>query len=292
VVAITPAMREGSGLVAFSKKFPERYIDVAIAEQHAVTLAAGMACEGLKPVVAIYSTFLQRAYDQLIHDVAVQNLPVVFAIDRAGVVGPDGQTHSGSYDLSFLRCIPNMIVMAPADENETRRMLYTAHLQESPTAVRYPRGSGPGAPVSPEMREIEIGKAKVLRESQSKNKNIAILGFGSPVYDALQAGEELDATVVNMRFVKPLDTALIEKIAQSHEYIITVEDNSIQGGAGSAVNEVLAGNTNIKIKNLGLPDIYQNHASREQLLEQAGIDAPSILKSIQEFTQQKTKQTS
>jgi 1-deoxy-D-xylulose-5-phosphate synthase len=292
VVAITPAMREGSGLVAFSKKFPERYIDVAIAEQHAVTLAAGMACEGLKPVVAIYSTFLQRAYDQLIHDVAVQNLPVVFAIDRAGVVGPDGQTHSGSYDLSFLRCIPNMIVMAPADENETRRMLYTAHLQDSPTAVRYPRGSGPGAPVSPEMREIEIGKAKVLRESQSKNKNIAILGFGSPVYDALQAGEELDATVVNMRFVKPLDTALIEKIAQSHEYIITVEDNSIQGGAGSAVNEVLAGNTNIKIKNLGLPDIYQNHASREQLLEQAGIDAPSILKSIQEFTQQKTKQTS
>ncbi len=292
VVAITPAMREGSGLVAFSKKFPERYIDVAIAEQHAVTLAAGMACEGLKPVVAIYSTFLQRAYDQLIHDVAVQNLPVVFAIDRAGVVGPDGQTHSGSYDLSFLRCIPNMIVMAPADENETRRMLYTAHLQDSPTAVRYPRGSGPGAPVSPDMREIEIGKAKILREGQSKTNTIAILGFGSPVYDALQAGEELDATVVNMRFVKPLDTALIEKMAHSHEYIITVEDNSIQGGAGSAVNEVLAANTNVKIKNLGLPDIYQNHASREQLLEQAGIDAPSILKSIQEFTEQKTKQTS
>ncbi len=288
VVAITPAMREGSGLVAFSKKFPERYIDVAIAEQHAVTLAAGMACEGLKPVVAIYSTFLQRAYDQLIHDVAVQNLPVVFAIDRAGVVGPDGQTHAGSFDLSFLRCIPNMMVMAPADENETRRMLYTAHLQDCPTAVRYPRGSGPGAPISAEMREIEIGKGKILREG----KHIAILAFGSPVYDALQVGETVNATVVNMRFVKPIDSALIKKISKTHDYIFTIEDNCILGGAGSAVNEVLASSQNIKIKNLGLPDAYQNHASREELLEEAGIDAKSILKSIQEFTDKKSQQIS
>jgi 1-deoxy-D-xylulose-5-phosphate synthase len=292
VVAITPAMREGSGLVEFSKRFPDRYIDVAIAEQHAVTLAAGMACEGLKPVVAIYSTFLQRAYDQLIHDVAVQNLPVVFAIDRAGVVGPDGQTHAGSFDLTYLRCIPNMMVMAPADENETRRMLYTAHLQDCPTAVRYPRGSGPGAPVSPEMRDVEPGKAKVLREGQSKDNSIAILAFGSPVYDALQAGEELDATVVNMRFVKPIDSTLIEKMAETHQYIITVEDNVISGGAGSAVNEVLANNTKIRIKNLGLPDEYLDHASREELLVQAGLDAASILTSIQEFTDTKTKQTS
>ncbi len=288
VMAITPAMREGSGLVEFSKKFPDRYFDVAIAEQHAVTLAAGMACEKLKPVVAIYSTFLQRAYDQLIHDVAVQNLPVVFAIDRAGVVGPDGQTHAGSFDLSYLRCIPNMIVMTPADENETRRMLYTALLQDCPTAVRYPRGSGPGAPVSPEMREVEIGKAKILCEG----KDIAILVFGTPVYDALQASKELDATVVNMRFVKPIDSALIEKIAQQHKYIITVEDNVIAGGAGSKVNEVLARNKTVKIKNLGLPDAYQNHASREELLEEAGLDAESILNSIKEFTEEKTKQTS
>ncbi len=289
VVAITPAMREGSGLVAFSKKFPERYIDVAIAEQHAVTLAAGMACEDLKPVVAIYSTFLQRAYDQLIHDVAVQNLPVMFAIDRAGVVGPDGQTHAGSFDLSFLRCIPNMVVMTPADENETRRMLYTAYMQDCPTAVRYPRGSGPGAPVSPEMREVKVGKAKVLREANNK---IAILAFGSPVYDALRAGEEVDATVVNMRFVKPIDTALIKKIAKTHKYIITVEDNSILGGAGSAVNEVLAGDQNIKIKNLGLPDAYQNHASREELLEEAGLDAQSIQQSIQSFVKEKSRSNS
>ena len=280
VVAITPAMCEGSGLVEFSERFPERYFDVAIAEQHAVTLAAGIACEKLKPVVAIYSTFLQRAYDQLIHDVAIQNLPIVFAIDRAGVVGPDGQTHAGSFDLTYLRCVPNMVVMTPADENETRRMLYTAHLQNCPAAVRYPRGSGPGAPVSPKMREMEVGKAKILREG---NK-IAILAFGSPVYDALKAGEELDATVVNMRFVKPIDTALVQAMAQKHDYIITVEDNVIAGGAGSAVNEVLTTNTNIKIKNLGLPDAYQNHASREELIEEAGLDAQSILKSIQQFT--------
>ncbi len=289
VVAITPAMREGSGLVEFSKRFPDRYIDVAIAEQHAVTLAAGMACEKLKPVVAIYSTFLQRAYDQLIHDVAVQNLPVVFAIDRAGVVGPDGQTHAGSFDLSYLRCIPNMIVMTPADENETRRMLYTAHLQDCPTAVRYPRGSGPGAPVSPEMREVAIGKAKILREGQKENNNIAILAFGSPVYDALQAGEELNATVVNMRFVKPIDTAMVQAMAQKHDCIITVEDNVIAGGAGSAVNEVLANNKTVKIKNLGLPDSYQDHASREELIEEAGLDAASLLFTIRTFTKQKSE---
>ena len=280
VVAITPAMCEGSGLVEFSERFPERYFDVAIAEQHAVTLAAGIACEKLKPVVAIYSTFLQRAYDQLIHDVAIQNLPIVFAIDRAGVVGPDGQTHAGSFDLTYLRCVPNMMVMTPADENETRRMLYTAHLQDCPSAVRYPRGSGPGAPVSPEMREMEVGKAKILREGNE----IAILAFGSPVYDALKAGEELNATVVNMRFVKPIDTAIVKVMAQNHDYIITVEDNVVAGGAGSAVNEVLTTNTNIKIKNLGLPDAYQNHASREELIEEAGLDAQSIIKSIQEFT--------
>jgi len=292
VVAITPAMREGSGLVEFEKKFPDRYFDVAIAEQHAVTVAAGMACEKLKPVVAIYSTFLQRAYDQLIHDVAVQNLAVVFAIDRAGVVGPDGQTHAGSFDLTYLRCVPNMMVMTPADENETRRMLYTAHLQDCPTAVRYPRGSGPGAPVAPDMREVAVGKAKVLRESQTENNRIAILAFGSPVYDALNAGEQLDATVVNMRFVKPIDTELIEKIANTHEYIITVEDNVVAGGAGSAVNEVLTNNKTVKIKNLGLPDEYLDHASREELLEEAGLDAESILNSIKEFTKEKTKQMS
>lgn len=284
IVAITPAMREGSGLVEFSKRFPDRYFDVAIAEQHAVTLAAGMACEKLKPVVAIYSTFLQRAYDQLIHDIAIQNLPVVFAIDRAGLVGADGQTHAGSFDLTYLRCIPNMVVMVPSDENETRRMLYTAYLQDCPSAVRYPRGSGPGAPVNPEMAEIKVGKAKVLREG---NK-IAILAFGSPVYDALKAGEILNATIVNMRFVKPIDKELIKQIANSHEYIITIEDNAVMGGAGSAVNEILASdNTPVCIKNLGLPDNYLDHATREEQLTSAGLDADSILEFVQSFTKSK-----
>ncbi len=282
VIAITPAMREGSGLVEFSKKFPDRYFDVAIAEQHAVTLAAGMACEKLKPVVAIYSTFLQRAYDQLIHDVTIQNLPVLFAIDRAGVVGPDGQTHAGSFDLTYLRCVPNMIVMVPADENETRRMLYTAYLQDISTAVRYPRGAGPGAPVHPDMNAVEIGKAKILREG----KRIAILAFGSTVYDALKAGEELNATVVNMRFVKPIDQNVVKEMANNHDYIITVEDNVVMGGAGSAVNEVLAQHRNvIRINNIGLPDRYLDHATRDELLVDAGLDANSILKSIQFFTQ-------
>lgn len=292
VVAITPAMREGSGLVEFSKKYPQRYFDVAIAEQHAVTVAAGMACENLKPVVAIYSTFLQRAYDQLIHDVAIQNLPVLFAIDRAGVVGPDGQTHAGSFDLCYLRCVPNMIVMTPTDENETRRMLYTAHLQDCPTAVRYPRGSGPGAPVNPNMSAVALGKAKIIRERQIQNKSnngkrIAILAFGSPVYAALSAGEKLDATVVNMRFVKPIDEQCIKDIANKHDVIITIEDNAVMGGAGSAVNEVLSSLPKIvQIKNLGLADEFLDHASRDELLIQAGLDAESILKSIQSFIQE------
>ena len=283
VMAITPAMREGSGLVQFSKEFPDRYFDVAIAEQHSVTLAAGMACENAKPVVAIYSTFLQRAYDQLIHDVAVQNLPVMFAIDRAGVVGGDGQTHAGSFDLTYLRCVPNMVVMTPGDENETRRMLYTAYLQECPAAVRYPRGSGPGIPVEPEMKAVEVGKAKVIRQG----KRIAILAFGSPVHDALEVGEQLDATVVNMRFVKPIDQALIIDIAKAHDYIITVEDNAVMGGAGSAVNEVLAaGRFTVYIKNLGLPDHYLDHATREEQLSDAGLDTDCILKSIQQFVEE------
>ena len=286
VIAITPAMREGSGLVQFSKEFPERYFDVAIAEQHSVTLAAGMACENVKPIVAIYSTFLQRAYDQLIHDVAVQNLPVMFAIDRAGVVGGDGQTHAGSFDLTYLRCVPNMVVMTPSDENETRRMLYTAYLQECPAAVRYPRGSGPGTPVVPEMNAVEVGKAKVIRQG----KCIAILAFGSPVHDALNVGEQLDATVVNMRFVKPIDQALIIDVAKAHEFIVTIEDNVVMGGAGSAVNEVLAvSRLPVCIKNLGLPDHYLDHATREEQLSDAGLDANCILKSIQQFVEESQK---
>ncbi len=286
IVAITPAMREGSGLVEFSQKHPERYFDVAIAEQHAVTLAAGMACEKLKPVVAIYSTFLQRAYDQLIHDVAIQNLPVIFAIDRAGVVGADGQTHAGSFDLTYLRCVPNMMVMVPADENETRRMLYTAYLQNCPVAVRYPRGTGPGAPVHPTMNAVEVGKAKVIR----KGKRTAILAFGSTVYDALKVGEQLNATTINMRFVKPIDEACIRDTAEHHDYVITVEDNVTTGGAGGAVNEVLAPYTNsVKIKNLGLPDQFLDHATRDEQLVDAGLDAVSILKSIQSFTRSRKR---
>lgn len=280
VVAITPAMREGSGLVEYAKRFPDRYFDVAIAEQHSVTLAAGMACEKIKPVVAIYSTFLQRAYDQLIHDVAIQNLPVVFAIDRAGMVGADGQTHAGSYDLTYLRCIPNMLVMAPSDENETRRMLYTAYLQDCPTAVRYPRGTGPGIPVQSDMNAIEVGKAKVMRQGE----RVAILAFGTPVYDALKIGEEINATVVNMRFVKPIDQTLIVETAKEHDFIITIEDNVVMGGAGSAVNEVLAsGNIPVRVQNLGLPDRYLNHATREEQLCEAGLDADSLLESIRQF---------
>ncbi len=280
LMGITPAMREGSGLVEFSKRFPERYFDVAIAEQHSVTLAAGQACEGAKPVVAIYSTFLQRAYDQLIHDVAIQNLSVLFAIDRAGLVGPDGPTHAGSFDYSYLRCIPNMIVMAPADENECRQMLYTGFIHDGPVAVRYPRGKGPGVKVQKEMTALPIGEGEVKREG----KKIAILAFGSMVTPALAVGDQLDATVVNMRFIKPLDEALILRMANSHEVIVTIEENAIAGGAGSAVNEYLQSQkVLIPILNLGLPDRYIDQGSREELLEESQLDTQGILKDINAF---------
>ncbi|MBS0583365.1 MAG: 1-deoxy-D-xylulose-5-phosphate synthase [Proteobacteria bacterium] len=277
LLAITPAMREGSGLVRYSKEFPQRYFDVGIAEQHAVTLAAGMACEGAKPVVAIYSTFLQRAYDQAIHDVAVQNLDVTFAIDRAGVVGPDGATHAGSFDLSYLRCIPNIAVAAPSDENECRRLLTTAFLHDGPAAVRYPRGTGPGAKLDAELKPLPLGKAEV----RLRGANLAILAFGSPLAAALAVGAELGATVVDMRWVKPLDEALILDLARTHGAIVTVEDNAIAGGAGSAVAEFLAAqNLQVPLLHLGLPDVYLEHASREQLLAEAGIDAAGIRGAI------------
>ncbi len=275
--AITPAMREGSGLVRFSREFPQRYFDVGIAEQHAVTLAAGMACEGAKPVVAIYSTFLQRGYDQLIHDVAIQNLDVMFAIDRGGVVGPDGATHAGSFDLSYLRCIPNMIVAAPSDENECRQLLTTAFRHEGPAAVRYPRGTGPGAKIDAELMTLPIGKGEI----RLRGARVAILAFGSPLADALEVGAEIGATVANMRFVKPLDEALILELARTHAAIVTVEDNAISGGAGSAVVEFLESkNLQIPVLQLGLPDRFLEHASREQLLTEAGIDASGIRAAI------------
>lgn len=277
LVGITPAMREGSGLVAFSERFPTRYFDVGIAEQHAVTLAAGFACEGIKPVVAIYSTFLQRAYDQLLHDVAVQNLPVVFAIDRAGLVGADGPTHSGNYDLSYLRCIPNMVVMAPTEENECRQMLYTAFQMDCPTAVRYPRGKGTGVVPQTEMQAIPLGKALKLRSGQS----VAILLFGSLLAEAQAAAEELNATLVNMRFVKPLDKLMIRELAQSHDLLVTLEDNAVMGGAGSAVNEYLhEAGCAVEVLNLGLPDSYIDHAQREEQLVACGLDAQGIVEKI------------
>ncbi|HSG89052.1 MAG TPA: 1-deoxy-D-xylulose-5-phosphate synthase [Pseudomonadales bacterium] len=276
VVGITPAMSEGSDLVAFSERFPDRYHDVAIAEQHAVTLAAGLACEGAKPVVAIYSTFLQRAYDQLIHDVAIQNLDVLFALDRSGVV-EDGQTHSGIFDLSFLRCIPNMIVMAPSDETETRQMLYTGHAFEGPAAVRYPRGRGPGADIVEAMTALPIGKGEVLREGSG----VALLAFGSMVGPALVAGEELDASVVNMRFVKPLDLDLIAAMAARHGLLVTLEENVIAGGAGSGVNEALAAaGLNTPILNLGLPDRFPLHGDPDGELAAAGLDAEGIVQRV------------
>lgn len=278
VVGITPAMREGSGLVEFEQRFPDRYFDVGIAEQHAVTLAAGLACGGQKPVVAIYSTFLQRAYDQLIHDVAIQNLPVVFAIDRAGLVGPDGPTHAGAYDFSFLRCVPNMTIMAPADENECRQLLYTAHCMDSPTAVRYPRGNGPGADVDMEMTALPVGKAQIRR----KGSEVALLGFGSMVDIACQVGEEIDATVINMRFVKPLDTNLIDELARTHTHLITLEENAIAGGAGAGVMEYLSrsDSTNTPVSVIGLSDDYIEHGSREELLERAGLDKNGVLHQV------------
>ena len=275
--AITPAMREGSGLVRFSKAWPSRYFDVGIAEQHAVTLGAGMACEGAKPVVAIYSTFLQRAYDQLIHDVALQNLDVLFAIDRGGLVGPDGATHSGSFDLSYLRCIPNMVVMAPADERECRQMLSTGFQYQGPAAVRYPRGSGPGVAVDDDLATLPIGKAELRREGQG----IALLAFGALLAPAAKVAETLDATLVNMRFVKPLDEALVLELARSHAAFVTLEDNAIAGGAGAGVGELLAARGIVlPILHLGLADSYLEHASREELLAESGLDAAGIEASV------------
>ncbi|HET9331373.1 MAG TPA: 1-deoxy-D-xylulose-5-phosphate synthase [Steroidobacteraceae bacterium] len=281
VIGITPAMREGSGLVEFSKRFPDRYFDVAIAEQHAVTFAAGLAAEGLKPVVAIYSTFLQRAYDQLIHDVALQNLPVVFAVDRAGLVGSDGATHQGSYDLSYLRCIPNTVVMAPADENECRQMLYTASTLAAPAIVRYPRGTGPGVPVQAEMTVLPLGKAQLRREGKS---GLALLAFGALVTSAQQIADSLDATLVNMRFVKPLDEELLVALARRHRAFVTIEENASHGGAGSAVGELLAAEgLQLPLLQLGIPDRFIEHGSREGCLAAAGLDAAGLAASVEHW---------
>jgi len=279
LVGITPAMREGSGMVRFHQQYPERYFDVGIAEQHAVTFGAGLAAEGMKPVVAIYSTFLQRGYDQLIHDVALQNLDVTFALDRAGLVGADGATHAGNYDIAFLRCIPNMVVMAPSDENECRTMLTTAYHYPGPAAVRYPRGAGVGAPLQQELASIEIGKGLVKRQG----KSIAILAFGSMVSHSLKAADELNATVADMRFVKPLDVALVKRLAQEHDYLVTVEEGCIMGGAGSAVAEAMALEAIVKpLLMLGLPDKFIDHGDPALLLASVGLDAHGIGKSIRE----------
>nr|MCS5574281.1 1-deoxy-D-xylulose-5-phosphate synthase [Pseudomonadales bacterium] len=279
LIGITPAMREGSGLVRFSEEFPERYFDVGIAEQHAMTFAAGTACEGLKPVVAIYSTFLQRAYDQLIHDVSVQGLDVTLAIDRAGIVGADGATHQGAFDLTFLRCLPNMVVMAPADEAECRDMLYTAYRHQGPAAVRYPRGAGPGKPENKVMNELPLGCAQTIRTG----KRIAILAFGTMVSPALEAAESLDATVVNMRFVKPLDESLILDMAGSHDMLITVEENTVLGGAGSGVAEILRDKQfTVPMLTLGLPDSHIEHGSAKDMLAACGLDATGIHRAIKQ----------
>jgi 1-deoxy-D-xylulose-5-phosphate synthase len=276
-------MREGSGLVRFAKAFPDRYFDVGIAEQHALTFAAGLACEGMKPVVAIYSTFLQRAYDQLIHDIALQNLPVMFAIDRAGIVGADGATHVGAFDLSYLRCLPNMTVMAPSDENECRQMLYTAYRMDGPTAVRYPRSTGPGVPIATELAELPIGRAKLRRESGRRHHRLALLSFGALLQEALQAGEALDATVVDMRFVKPIDVALLVELAATHAAFVTLEENVVAGGAGSAVAEALceAGIT-LPVLHLGLPDSFPEHGERGAILREYGLDAKGIAAAIEQ----------
>ena len=280
LMAITPAMREGSGMVEFHQRFPDRYFDVGIAEQHAVTLAAGMACEEVHPVVAIYSTFLQRAYDQLVHDVALQNLPVLFAIDRAGLVGPDGPTHAGSFDLSFMRCIPNMVIMAPSDENECRQMLYTGFRHQGPAAVRYPRGRGPGETVQRQMTAIPIGKSRTLR----RGKDLAILAFGSMVEPCRVAAERLNATLIDMRFVKPLDHDAIVSAAAIHGKIVTVEENAVAGGAGSGVNELLASEGIAgSVLNIGLEDIFLQHGTREEVLHQAGLDVEGIMARIVRF---------
>ncbi|HED32962.1 MAG TPA: 1-deoxy-D-xylulose-5-phosphate synthase [Gammaproteobacteria bacterium] len=277
LIAITPAMCEGSGLVEFSQRFAERYHDVGIAEQHAVTLAAGMACEGARPVVAIYSTFLQRAYDQLIHDVAIQNLPVLFAIDRAGLVGADGPTHAGNLDLSYLRCVPGMLIMTPANENECRQMLSTGFQHDGPAAVRYPRGQGPGTPVDKSLAPIPIGKALISRQGEK----VALLAFGSMLGEALIAAEKINATVVNMRFVKPLDAEMLHLISSSHELLVSIEENVVAGGAGSGVNEWLQSNQiNLPVINLGLPDHFVEHGTTRELLSECGLDAEGILNAI------------
>lgn len=279
ITAITPAMREGSGLVAFEENYPKRYFDVGIAEQHAVTLAAGMACDGIKPVVAIYSTFLQRAYDQAIHDVAVQNLPVMFAIDRAGLVGPDGPTHAGSFDISFLRCLPNFVIMMPSNEDECRKMLSTGIAYEGPSAVRYPRGKGPGVAIEATLDTLPIGKAKVAKQGQS----VAILAFGSVFSDCEAIADKLNASLVDMRFAKPLDEDCIIKMAESHDLLITVEENAVAGGAGSGVNELLnLRGVRTPIFNIGLPDQYIEHGERNEVLAMAGLDAAGIEKQVQE----------
>ncbi len=276
LIGITPAMKEGSDLIAFAERFPERYHDVAIAEQHAVTLAAGMACDGAKPVVAIYSTFLQRAYDQLIHDVAIQGLDVLFAIDRAGLVGEDGATHSGSFDLSYLRCIPNMVVMAPSDENETRQMLYTGYQWNGPAAVRYPRGNGCGADIQPDMTMMPIGEGRVVRQG----KRVAYLCFGTLLHEAMKAADEINATVADMRFVKPLDEALIKSLAESHDLLVTVEDNAVKGGAGSGVLEYLSQEgITAAVQLCGIPDHFVPHGKQSELRVHCGLDWQSLLQT-------------
>ncbi|MDP2545394.1 1-deoxy-D-xylulose-5-phosphate synthase [Photobacterium damselae subsp. piscicida] len=280
LMAITPAMREGSGMVRFSKEYPNQYFDVAIAEQHAVTLATGMAIGGYHPIVAIYSTFLQRGYDQLIHDVAIMDLPVMFAIDRGGLVGADGQTHQGAFDLSFMRCIPNMVIMTPSDENECRQMLYTGHKHQGPSAVRYPRGSGIGVDVQQEMTELEIGKGIVRRQGEK----VAILNFGTMLEYALEAAENLNATVADMRFVKPLDEALILELAETHDVLVTVEENAIAGGAGAGVIEFLMQQKQIKpVLNIGLPDRFIEQGTQAELHQMLEIDGPGIEKQIREY---------
>ena len=276
--AITPAMLDGSGLNKFSEKFPDRFFDVGIAEQHAITFAAGLACENYKPVIAIYSTFLQRAYDQLIHDVALQNIPMLFAIDRAGIVGQDGPTHSGSFDLSFLRCIPNILIMAPSNENECRQMLFTGFKFKGISVVRYPRGPGPGSAIKSKMTAIPIGKAEVIR----KGRTIALLAFGNMLEEALKAGDKINATVVNMRFIKPLDIKLIRDLGSSHKLLVTLEENTISGGAGSAVLEVIS-EYDLKCQSLriGIPDKFVEQGGQEQLRKKYGLDAASIIKSIE-----------
>ncbi|WER45023.1 1-deoxy-D-xylulose-5-phosphate synthase [Cupriavidus sp. WKF15] len=284
LIGITPAMREGSGMVEFEKRFPDRYYDVGIAEQHAVTFAGGMACEGLKPVVAIYSTFLQRGYDQLIHDVALQNLPVVFALDRAGLVGADGATHAGAYDIAYLRCIPNMMVTTPSDENECRQLLTTAFHQDCPTAVRYPRGAGQGVAIEAALTDVPVGKGVMRRTGGARaGQRVAFLGFGSMVHPALGAAQALDASVADMRFVKPLDVELVKRLASGHDYLVTVEEGSVMGGAGSAVLEALAeAGIDIPVLVLGLPDRFIDHGDPALLLSQCGLDAAGIERSVRE----------